>query len=132
MTEYVTAMPEGPKGAALTNIKLHSPSTIIGTPLDPSSRFEYPFPSPQLGHESNDSGFHIPRALHSSNFLSVDSTSSARQRQSYVHPKHEVREVPVPPTLDKRVNIKLRFPRLGQAQKSTKRREGADGIFKKT
>jgi len=127
--------PEGPKGAALTNIKLHSPSTIIGTPLDPSSRFEYPFPSPQLGNESDNSVFHIPRALHSSNFLSVDSTSSARQRQ-YVHPKHEVREVPVPPTLEKRVNIKLRFPRsvnvLGQAQKSTKRREGVDGISKKT
>ena len=135
MTDCVTAMPEGPKGAALTNIKLHSPSTIIGTPLDPSSRFEYPFPSPQLEHGSNNSGFHIPRALHSSNFLPVDSTTSARQRQ-YVHPKHEVREVPVPPTLEKKVNIELRFPRpvnvLGQAQTSIKRREGVDGMFKKT
>lgn len=141
MTDYVTAMPEGPNGVTfpLTGIKLHSPSAIIGTPLDPTSRFEYPFPSPRLEYESNNSTPRIPHAPHSSNFLSVDSTSSARQRQSYIHPKHEVREVPVPPTLDKRVNIELRFPRpmeggnvLGQAQTSVKRRKDVDGTSKKS
>ena len=141
MTEYITAMPEGSTGVTfpLTNIKLHSPSAIIGTPLDPTSRFEYPFPSPQLEHEFKNTTPHIPHAPHSSNFLSVGSTSSARQRQSYVHPKHEVREVPVPPTLDKKVNIDLRFPRpmeggnaLGQAPASIKRRKGIDVILKES
>lgn len=141
MAEYVTAMPEGSNGMTLplANIKLHSPSAILGTPLDPSSRFEYPFPSPKLEYEVENPILHIPHARHSSSLLSVGSPSSARQRQSYVHPKHEVREVPVPPTLDKRVNIELRFPRpmeggniLGQAHTSIKRRKDGDGVFKKS
>jgi len=113
MTEYVTAMPEGSNSITipLTNVKLHSPSAIVGTPLDPSSRFEYPFPSPKFEYEPNGSIFHLPHAAHPSKFISVGSTSSTQLRQSYVHPKHEVREVPVPPTLDKKVNIELRFPR---------------------
>ena len=140
MTECVTAIPEGSNGVAfpLTNIKLHSPSVIIGTPLDPSSRFEYPFPSPQLGYEPNNPIPHISHVPHPSNVLSVGPTST-RQRQSYIHPKHEVREVPVPPTLDKKVNIELRFPRptegvnvLGQARISIKRRKGVDGMFKES
>ena len=122
-------MPEGSNGMPfpLTNIKLHSPSAIVGTPLDPSSRFEYPFPSPQLEYEPSGSIFHIPHAAHPSKSLA----SSTQQRQSYVHPKHEVREVPVPPTLDKRLNIELRFPRpmegvsvLGQAHTSGKKADG--------
>jgi len=122
MTEFVTARPEA---FPLTNLKLHSPSGILGTPLDPSSRFEYPFPSPQLEYEPRNSHFHPSQP---SNLLPAGPTS-ARQRQSYVHPKHEVREVPVPPTLDKRMSIELRFPRpmegvnvFGQAQTSIKRR----------
>ena len=137
MAEFVTTIPEGSNGMAL-NIKLHSPSSaIIGTPLDPSSRFEYPFPSPQLEYQPTNSIFHAPHATHSSS-LSVGSYPSSRQRQSHVHPKHEVREVPVPPTLDKRVNIELRFPRpteganvLGQAQTS-KRRTDAGEMLKKS
>ncbi|KDQ59085.1 hypothetical protein JAAARDRAFT_33815 [Jaapia argillacea MUCL 33604] len=31
---------------SLTNLVLHSPSSILGTPLDPTARFEYPFPIP--------------------------------------------------------------------------------------
>jgi hypothetical protein len=136
MTECVTKMPEGSNGMTfpLTNIKLHSPSTIIGTPLDPSSRFEYPFPSPQREYEPKHSFFH---PTHSSGFLPVV-PSSTRQRQSYVHPNHEVREVPVPPGLDKRINIELRFPHpteaanvLGQAQASIKRRTDVDDTSKK-
>ena len=140
MKEYATAMPESSNGMSfpLTNVKLHSPSAIVGTPLDPSSRFEYPFPSPQLEHDPYNSAFHISHTSHP-NFFSVGSPSPARQRQSYVHPKHEVREVPVPPTLDKRVNIELRFPRptdgvnvLGQAHTSIKRRAEVGETFKKS
>ena len=132
MTDYVTAMPESSNGVTLplTNIKLHSPSAILGTPLDPSSRFEYPFPSPQLEYQPRTSHFHPPQP---SNFLPVGHPSSIRQRQSYVHPKHRVGEVPVPPTLDKRMSIELRFPRpaegvrvLGQTQPSIKRRTDVD------
>ena len=131
-------MPEGSNGMTfpLTNIKLHSPSAILGTPLDPTSRFEYPFPSPQAEYELTHSALRIPHAPHHSGFFSP---SSARQRQSHVHPQHEVREVPVPPTLDKRVNIELRFPRpseganvLGQAQASIKRRKDVDETPKKS
>jgi len=141
MADYVATMSESSNGMAfpLANVKLHSPSAIIGTPLDPSSRFEYPFPSPQLEYQPANSIFHAPHATHSSNILSVGSTSSSRQRQSYVHPKHEVRDVPVPPTLDKRVNIELRFPRptegtnvLGQAHTSIKRRTDVVEMFKKS
>lgn len=130
-------MPEGPKGMTfpLTNIKLHSPSTIVGTPLDPSARFEYPFPSPKLEYESKNPSFH-PRH---SNYFPVGPPSCAKQRQSHVHPNHDVVEVPVPPTLDKRVNIELRFPRpmeggkvLGQAQASIKRRADTDDTSKKS
>ena len=133
-------MPEGSSGVTLplTNVKLHSPSGIIGTPLDPSSRFEYPFPSPQLEYEPHHSFFHIPHTAHSG-FLAVGPPSSSRQRQSYTHPKHEVREVPVPPSLDKRINIELRFPRpaeevnvLGQAHISVKRRTDVGDMFKKS
>lgn len=123
----------------LTNIKLHSPSAILGTPLDPTSRFEYPFPSPTVEYEPPHSSLRIPHAPYHSNFLSVGSPSPARQRQSHVHPQHEVREIPVPPTLDKRVNIELRFPRplegsnvLGQAQASIKRRKDVDETRKKS
>lgn len=131
MAEYAAAMPEGSNGMTfpLTHIKLHSPSTIVGTPLDPSSRFEYPFPSPQLEYEPYPSVFHTPHASHASHPSSFLGSSLSRQRQSYVHPKHDVREVPIPPTLEKRVNIELRFPRpaeggnvLRQAQASIKRR----------
>jgi len=131
-------MPESSNGVTLplTNIKLHSPSAILGTPLDPSSRFEYPFPSPQIEYQPRNSLFHTP---HSSNSLSVGPPSSARQRQSYVHPKHQVGEVPVPPTLDKRMSIELRFPRpaegvsvLGQTQPSVKRRKEVDDLAKKS
>lgn len=126
MAEFVTARTEGSNGVALplANLKLHSPSAILGTPSDSSSRFEYPFPSPQLEYEPRNSQFYPPQP---SSLFPAGSFASARQRQSYVHPKHEVREVPVPPTLDKRVSIELRFPRpganaLGQAQASVKRR----------
>ncbi|KAF9647900.1 hypothetical protein BDM02DRAFT_3116389 [Thelephora ganbajun] len=133
-------MLEGSDGTTFpgTNIKLHSPSVIIGTPLDSSSRFEYPFPSPKLEYEPKNSVFHILHVPHP-NFLSVGSPTFARQRQSYVHPRHEVREVPVPPTLDKRLNIELRFPRpmervdvLGQAQAPIKRRMDVNETSKKT
>ena len=112
---------------SLTGIKLHSPSAIMGTPLDPSSRFEYPFPSPQPEYSPHHPVFHPSRAPHSSNFLAVGSFPFSRQHQSHVHPKHDVREVPIPPTLDKRVNIELRHPMegvdvLGQAHTSIKRR----------
>lgn len=137
MAEYVTAAPEGPSGMtlSLTGIKLHSPSAIIGTPLDPSSRFEYPFPSPQPEYEPHHPVLHSSRSpSSSSNFLAVDS-SSFRQRQSHVHPKHDVREVPIPPTLDKRVNIELRFPHpmegvdvLRQAHTSIKRRKDTSSV----
>lgn len=142
MAEYAAAMPEGSNGMTfpLTHIKLHSPSAIVGTPLDPTSRFEYPFPSPQLEYEPYPSVFHSPHASHTSHpsgFLAVGSSPS-RQRQSHVHPKHDVREVPIPPTLEKRVKIELRFPRpaeggtvLGQAQAS-KRRADIGGDSKKS
>ena len=140
MAEYVTAMPEGSSGMtlSLTGIKLHSPSAIMGTPLDPSSRFEYPFPSPQPEYEPHHPVFHTSRSPQSSNFFAVGSSSSPRQRQSHVHPNHEVREVPIPPTLDKRVNIELRFPHtaegvnvLRQAHTSIKRRTDVDSALKK-
>lgn len=101
----------------LTNIKFHSPSAIIGTPSDPSSRFEYPFPSPQLEYEPRNTVFNPPTP----------------QRQSHVHPKHQVREVPVPPTLEKRIGIELRFPRPNQveAQASIKREGDAEDVVKK-
>ncbi|TFK94080.1 hypothetical protein K466DRAFT_572133 [Polyporus arcularius HHB13444] len=39
----------------LDTLVLHSPSSIVGTPFDPSPRFEYPFPAPgcppQLGND---------------------------------------------------------------------------------
>ena len=129
MAEYVKTTPEGSSGVAfsLTNIKLHSPSAIIGTPLDPSSRFEYPFPSPQLEYEPHHPVAHVSRASHPSDYLAAGPPSHPRQRQSHVHPKHDVREVPIPPTLDKRVNIELRFPEannvLGQSHISIKRRK---------
>jgi len=119
---------------SLTGIKLHSPSAIMGTPLDPSSRFEYPFPSPQPEYEPHHPVLHTSRSPHPSNFLTAGSSSS-RQRQSHVHPKHDVREVPIPPGLDKRVNIELRFPHpmegvdvLRQAHSSIKRRTGVDSV----
>ena len=133
-------MPEGPSGVnfPLANIKLHSPSAIVGTPLDPSSRFEYPFPAPQLEYEPYPPVFHTSSAPHPSYFLSIGPSASPRQRQSHVHPKHDVREVPIPPTLDKKINIELRLPRpmegvdvLGQARTSLKRRTGSNGSFKK-
>ena len=137
MAEYVAAIPEGSSdlGFSLKHIKLHSPSAIVGTPLDPSSRFEYPFPSPQLEYEPYPSVFHTPHPPRPSSSLAGDSSSPSRRRQSHIHPKHDVREVPIPPTLDKRVNIELRLPRpmeggdvLGQAHTSSlKRRRESDG-----
>ena len=133
-------MPESANGInfPLTNVKLHSPSAIMGTPLDPTSRFEYPFPSPGIEYDPTHSALRFPHAPHPSHFLAVNS-SVARQRQSYIHPQHELREVPVPPTLDRRVNIELRFPRpseganvLGQAHTSIKRRKDDDETSKKT
>jgi len=138
MVEYVTAVPEGANGMTfpLTNIKFHSPSAIMGTPLDPSSRFEYPFPSPQLEYEPKNPLCHPPQPP---NLPRTGSPSSNRQRQSYIHPKHDVREVPVPPGLDKRMSIELRFPRpvdganvLGQAQTSIKRRANTNDAVKKS
>lgn len=128
MTELVTTITEGSNGIKfpLKNIKLHSPSAIIGTPLDPSSRFEYPFPSPQLESEPRHTHFYPSKP---SSYPPVGCASSVRPRQSFVHPELEGHEVPVPPTLDKRVIIELRFPRpaegenvLGQAQTPIKRR----------
>lgn len=141
MAEYVAAMPEGPGGTtlSLTNIKFHSPSAILGTPSDPSSRFEYPFPSPQLEYEPHHSRSHTPHPPHSSSFFAGGHPSSSRQRQSHVHPKHDVREVPIPPSLGKKVNIELRFPRpmegvnvLGQAHSSLKGRADVDSGLEKT
>lgn len=129
-------MPEGTNGTtfSLTNITLHSPSTIIGTPSDPSSRFEYPFPSPQLESEPRSSLFYPSKP---SNPPPVGPEVSVRQRQSFVHPKLEVQAVPVPPTLTKRVLIELRFPRLlegvdvlGQAQAPIKRRTNVNDPVK--
>ncbi|KZT20444.1 hypothetical protein NEOLEDRAFT_1140731 [Neolentinus lepideus HHB14362 ss-1] len=55
--------PEGPAGRdsqprripSLSNLVLHSPSSILGTPLDPTARFEYPFPSPSDGPSPSSS-----------------------------------------------------------------------------
>ncbi|KAI0090259.1 hypothetical protein BDY19DRAFT_905290 [Irpex rosettiformis] len=37
---------------SLSNLSLHSPSTIVGTPFDVSPRFEYPFPESSTEHDS--------------------------------------------------------------------------------
>lgn len=99
----------------LSDIQLHSPSSIVGTPFDVSPRFEYPFPSE--GSLSSDNLFFSPSATNSlmsplSFYESLSSISSApslplatvpRAREPRphpsTHPKLQHRDPPVPPSL---------------------------------
>jgi len=82
----------GNSGVRLT---LHSPTAIMGTPRDPSRRFEYPFPSPDLqGYVPFDVPSH-PNTL-------LASMPRALNKPSLLHPEHTPREPPVPPSLAKK------------------------------
>ncbi|EIN04014.1 hypothetical protein PUNSTDRAFT_47797 [Punctularia strigosozonata HHB-11173 SS5] len=50
-TDFVDASDE----SKLSSIKFHSPSSILGTPFESESRFEYPFPSSDGASTSSDS-----------------------------------------------------------------------------
>ncbi|KAF9016609.1 hypothetical protein BDZ89DRAFT_1075451 [Hymenopellis radicata] len=61
----------------LTDLKLHSPSEIIGTPFDVDPRFEYPFPEP-----SSSGSDQLPTLPSLTTSLSASSISSASSSAS--------------------------------------------------
>jgi len=85
----------------LSNISFHSPSAILGTPLDPTSRFEYPFPTPE---SPND----VARRPASTSIQSISlippqaQVSQPSKSTPYLHPRHIPQEPPVPPSLAKK------------------------------
>lgn len=97
----------------LSDLSLHSPSSILGTPFDVSPRFEYPFPPSGSGAEPDIpmSSFNLITSPFLAPFPSVFlptfpsslpfSRPEARS-QSPTHPKLQPRDPPVPPTLAKK------------------------------
>ncbi|RPD60032.1 hypothetical protein L226DRAFT_523080 [Lentinus tigrinus ALCF2SS1-7] len=91
----------------LGTIVLHSPSSIVGTPFDPSPRFEYPFPtsgcSPHL-HQHLDPAMSFSTILSSPLFGGAIPPKAKSDVRSFspTHPKFHPRDPPVPPGLVKR------------------------------
>ncbi|GJE96226.1 hypothetical protein PsYK624_124200 [Phanerochaete sordida] len=97
----------------LSDLSLHSPSSIVGTPFDVSPRFEYPFPPSGSSAEADSyppslnrmmSPFLVP--YHSAFLPALPpplplSRPEARSH-SPTHPKLQHRDPPVPPTLAKK------------------------------
>lgn len=50
---------------SLSNLVLHSPSSIVGTPLDPAARFEYPFPPSSEGSSPELENIYSPSLAYS-------------------------------------------------------------------
>ncbi|THH21844.1 hypothetical protein EUX98_g8276 [Antrodiella citrinella] len=107
--------PEPRPHLSLAGLTLHSPSSIIGTPFDVSEpRFEYPFPEtspePQFyqgssfpaysGHVSSFS----PATMTSAPSSVPPSSNRPDNSKAYfpIHPKHQPRDPPVPPSLTKK------------------------------
>ncbi|KAK2462971.1 hypothetical protein APHAL10511_005023 [Amanita phalloides] len=109
----------------MTDLALHSPSPIVGTPFATSARFEYPFPdcsasssslAASLASSSSSPGSHsscplnfpisLPPSVHFHRpfaFVSQPSLSSAATNShSPTHPKLRLQNPPVPPTLIKK------------------------------
>ncbi|PSR74233.1 hypothetical protein PHLCEN_2v9977 [Hermanssonia centrifuga] len=91
---------------SLSDLSLHSPSSILGTPFDVSPRFEYPFPVP---NHSGEPDFMLPSSLSSVSSPLMAFTSSLgyaprAEVHSYspTHPKLLPRDPPVPPGLAKK------------------------------
>ncbi|PIL35621.1 hypothetical protein GSI_02349 [Ganoderma sinense ZZ0214-1] len=106
---------------------LHSPSSIIGTPFDPSPRFEYPFPTSAAPADIIQElepivpSFHLispapafpsimpPLPLPGSLPLMTVTVSPVKSRPetrnfSPTHPKLQARDPPVPPGLKHKLN----------------------------
>ncbi len=91
---------------SLSDLSLHSPSSILGTPFDVSPRFEYPFP---ISSHSGEQELMLPSSLSSVSspltaFTSSLGYASRREVHSYspTHPKLLPRDPPVPPGLAKK------------------------------
>lgn len=97
----------------LSDLSLHSPSSILGTPFDVSPRFEYPFPPSSSSAEPDA----LPTSLNpiTSPFLapfpavflptlpsSMPFSRPEARCHSPTHPKLQPRDPPVPPTLAKK------------------------------
>lgn len=104
----------------ITKTSFHSPSAILGTPIDPTARFEYPFPSPdaaQAAQQYIPSFFdvaHRPIGSFVSNtpFPPWQSQDPSVKHRTFLHPKHVVQEPPIPPSLAKNhLFFKLRLPK---------------------
>jgi len=112
----LTSMPD------ISDLQLHSPSHIMGTPYTVNSTpFEYPFP-PNSQASSPDALFSAPYLLSSLSLstlptvaVSTDSPFGPDARSySATHPKLRAIDPPVPPTLaKKRQRWSLNLPRRG-------------------
>lgn len=96
----------------LSDLSLHSPSSILGTPFDVSPRFEYPFPPSSTSAESDAPWTSLnvitsPFMTYSSAFLptlppSLPISRPEARCHSPTHSKLQPRDVPIPPTLVKK------------------------------
>ncbi|KAI0710197.1 hypothetical protein C8Q76DRAFT_695285 [Earliella scabrosa] len=118
----------------LSSLTLHSPSSIVGTPFDPSPRFEYPFPascappvlqvdpalpsfpilaSPLLSFPHMLSGLPpslpltIPSLAPSGPAVPTTKVKAEFRSFSPTHPKLQAREPPIPPGLVKKRKLNL-------------------------
>lgn len=88
----------------LTDLSLHSPSSIVGTPFDVSSpRYEYPFPTPDAQEYEPTLGAAL--LGNNSHPFVVAATQPppllSHPERAFVatHPRHFLRDPPVPPSL---------------------------------
>ncbi|KAI0342942.1 hypothetical protein BDW22DRAFT_169568 [Trametopsis cervina] len=108
----------------LSDLSLHSPSAIVGTPFDVSPRFEYPFPEDS---SSSDSSIFGPSPFIPSYHSPVTFHPSIPTNRSYspTHPKHTLRDPPVPPGLaKKRWSVGISMP----LRHSRKRSRSANAV----
>lgn len=100
----------------LSDLTLHSPSSIVGTPFDVSPRFEYPFPPSDSSSEidiSSSPAFHAmtqtympypPGSFGAHSHYYSPPMPSSRSERSYspTRPKRLLRDPPIPPSLAKK------------------------------
>ena len=135
-----SATPKRKPRLNLTDITLHSPSSILGTPFDVSEpRFEYPFPASPPDPDFYPGPSFAPFAGHITSFgptppppVIASTSSSARhdpaKALSPTHLKLQPRDPPVPPSLaKKRWSVSIKAPpqfKLGRPRSpSTKQAE---------
>lgn len=109
MTDQLSQHTESGRAMMLSHMTLHSPSAILGTPLDPNCRFEYPFPSPDITEYSPS---FLDAPMRSAGAALIPRIPEQWGKSSSLqHPKHLRQDPPVPPTLaKKRSRFDLHLP----------------------